>query len=380
MRKKLRKIIIFQLVIILLLGLAIATSSLRTKNLSKETLDHIQGVGIIDEKNNSSINLKENTYEGLEDNSLYNILKEGLYKGEDSIKFNPNLLGPDGERIFHIVDKILWDNPDILYYQSGKYSNGVFSPIFSKPIDEKLEHQEAIREKRDEIIAGLVNGDMDDYTRIKAIHDFIVGNTRYAREHLEGKKLASESYTVYGVLIKGKAVCEGYAKTMKYLLDCINIDNIIVIGTANGDNHAWNLVKIGGEYYHIDATWNDPVREDGKDIIIYDYFNLNDQAIGKTHTWRREDYPLASGEKYNYYYYNGLVALDYREFYNKVEEALLTGEEEISLKLPYYNEEAYNIPFTVENIVMNNPGQIGINKYAYSVNQEQNIVKIYFAN
>lgn len=379
MREKLRKILIVELIIIMLLGFAIVNNGLRPRIPSRESLEDIRVENIVKGKNDYSINIDESNYKKPEENSLYNILREGLYKGESRIRFDANLLGPDGEKIFHIVDKILWKNPDILYYQSGKYSSGVFTPNFSKPVGEKLNHQEMIREIRNKIMVNIISQDMDDYTKVKAIHDYIVDNTSYAREHLDGKEVSSGSYTVYGVLIKGRAVCEGYAKTMKYLLDYINIDNIIVVGTANGDNHAWNLVNIGGEYYHIDATWNDPIREDGRDIIIYDYFNLNDQVIGNTHTWRREDYPLASGEKYNYYYYNGLVALDYKEFYSKLEEALLANEEEISLKLPYYQEENYNIPLTIENIVKNKPGQIGIKKYAYSVNKNQKIVKIYFA-
>ncbi len=68
---------------------------------------------------------------------------------------------------------------------------------------------------------------------------------------------------------------------MKYFLDYLDIESMIVVGSANGENHAWNIVNIDGDYYHIDATWDDPVTDDGTDTIIYDYFNLKDKDIEK---------------------------------------------------------------------------------------------------
>ncbi len=86
---------------------------------------------------------------------------------------------------------------------------------------------------------------------------------------------------------------------MKYFLDGLGIESYFVIGESKGESHAWNLVKIEDQYYHIDPTWDDPVTEDGKDILRYNYFNLTDDELSKTHSWIRENYPEAKGTKYN---------------------------------------------------------------------------------
>ena len=309
---------------------------------------------------------------------VYSKIKEGLLEGEDSIIIKGRLLGNNWENFFHIVEEVLLDNPEIMYYTSGKYSNNTFYPSYNMPLEEKLIHQGAIGEERDYIISQIIQDNMSQYEKVKAVHDYIVNNTQYDKRHYTDEIIPNESYTVYGVLFEGIAVCEGYAKTMKYFLDEIGIETKIVIGTANGENHAWNIVKIDGDYYHIDTTWDDPVTEDGTDVLVYDFFNLKDTDIEKTHNWNRGKYPICNSDKYNYFYYNDLVVYDYEGFYNRLSGALINGKSEIFLKIPNYNKDIYNIPNTVKKIVTNNPNRININQYAYSINSYQNIIRIYF--
>lgn len=383
MKKKLTKILVLELIIVSLLFFAIINNEFKLTNIIKEIFKDYTKEEVntnIDYDANNIDNIVENIFksEEKEKDSIYETIKKGLLEGKTSIKVDENLLGENRDNFFDIVEDVLLDNPEIMYYTSGKYSNGIFTPKYSKPIEEKQVHQKIIKEKRDEIIPKIIDNNMSHYEKVKTIHDFIINNTQYDTRHFNGEKIPSESYTVYGVLIKGKAVCEGYAKTMKYFLDYLDIESMIVVGSANGENHAWNIVNIDGDYYHIDATWDDPVTDDGTDTIIYDYFNLKDKDIEKTHNWNRDKYPICNSDKYNYYYYNELIVFNYTEFYNKVKSALLNNKNEISLKILDYDEKTYNIPSTINNIVINNSNKITINKYAYSINTNQNIVKIYF--
>ena len=67
----------------------------------------------------------------------------------------------------------------------------------------------------------------------------------------------------------------------------LNIENQIVSGTAGYEPHAWNLVKLGGDWYHLDVTWDDPVPDvEGK--VRYLYFLKNDEDMAQTHTWESE--------------------------------------------------------------------------------------------
>jgi hypothetical protein len=381
MKKRLIKIFIIELIIVSLLFLIILNKEFKFTNETVPSMDSVMDdINInsdidndIEHKIDSNINKGEN-----EKDIVYERIRDGLLEGKDIIKVDDKILGENREDFFDIVEEVLLDNPEIMYYTSGKYSNNTFYPSYNMSIKEKQLQQKAIREKRDYIIHEIIDENMSQYEKIKAVHDYIIKNTKYDTRHFSSEKIPNESYTVYGVLFEGIAVCEGYAKTMKYLLDEVGIETKIVIGRGNGENHAWNIVNIDGDYYHIDATWDDPTTEDGTNILIYDYFNLMDSEIEKTHSWDRDKYPLCNSNKYNYYYYNGLVIDNYAEFYGKIVDALINDRSEISLKVLNYDEEHYNISTTMDKIAINNSSIINISRYAYSINSNQNIVKIYF--
>lgn len=373
MEKILKKILIVELIIIFILVLLINFEPFSNmdfidikdiKNVFQDTEDEKHLI--------SNLNIDEN------DKYLYKTIRNGLLEGEESIRISEKILAGSPDNLFDIVNEVLMANPEILYYSGGKYSSNTFYPEYDKTVVEKQEDQKAIRVKREEILSQIIDSNMSQYEVVKAIHDYIVNNTKYDIRYYDHGQVPTESYNVYGVLFEGIAVCEGYAKTMKFFLDEIGMENLIVTGVANGENHAWNMVKIDGDYYHIDATWDDPITEDESDILIYDYFNLKDEDMEKTHTWNRDQYPKCNSDVYNYYNYNDLVVYNYDEFYNKIFWALVNGQEEIALKLVDFNEKIYDIPTIINKITRNNPNLILLNKYSYSINTAQGIVRIYF--
>lgn len=105
-----------------------------------------------------------------------------------------------------------------------------------------------------------------------------------------------ESYTLYGALVDGSAVCEGYARAVQQLFRLAGIPCRVVSGTAEGELHMWNLVEIGGEWYHLDATWGD-----SSPLSTYFYFNLTDEAIRWDHTISTEGLPPCESEEANYF-------------------------------------------------------------------------------
>lgn len=141
--------------------------------------------------------------------------------------------------------------------------------------------------KAKSIISKIIKPGMTDLQKEKAVHDYIVNNTRYDEINYDKGTIPDESYSPYGVLIKGTAVCEGYAKATALLLNMAGVKSIVVLGW----DHAWNIVKINGRYYHLDTTWDDPVTSSGENLLRYDYFNLSDSQISKDHFWDKEKYP-----------------------------------------------------------------------------------------
>lgn len=311
-----------------------------------------------------------------EENDLYQIIEKNLLEGNDSIKIPKNLIKKDQSFLFNIVEKTVLSNPEIMYYTGGIYTKGLLKFEYSKTKEEIKLHQDTIRKKRDEKIFSNIRPDMSDYEKVKTIHDYIINTTKYDKRYMNEDAVPAESHSVYGVLNEGVALCSGYAKTMKYLLNAVDIESMIVIGKTDYDNHAWNIVKIEGSYYHIDTTWDDPVTEDDSDVLNYHYFNLKDEDIEKTHSWNRSDYPKCNSNKYNYYYYNDFVVDNYYSFYNRIEKALWNKTKVVEIKILDFNEEIYNIPDTIDSIVKNKIQSIDIKEYRYSINNEQGIIRI----
>ena len=104
-----------------------------------------------------------------------------------------------------------------------------------------------------------------------AIHDYLAGSMKYDKD---AEKAPSKNGTlksaldVYGALIEGKAICEGYTKAFQYLCYLVGINSNQVVGKK----HMWNVVKIGGEWYQVDLTWDDTIaKKNRRNNSGYDY-------------------------------------------------------------------------------------------------------------
>ena len=169
------------------------------------------------------------------------------------------------------------------------------------------------------VIKNNIDPDMSDYEKELAIHDYITSIC----ENDNRTDVPDESYTPYGVLILGSAVCEGYSNTFKLFMDMLGIECDIITGTAKAGGHAWNRVSIDGKYYLVDVTWDDPVTEpDADKRVNYDYFNLTDGVMNISHTPKKSQTKIANSTKYNYFYYNNLVVSSIDDFIAVISESL----------------------------------------------------------
>lgn len=199
-----------------------------------------------------------------------------------------------------------------------------------------------------DILGTCTSNSYSAYENELAIHDYLVSNIEYG-EGEEGDKGA------YGALIEGKAICSGYTEAFKTLMDMLGIENKVINGRTNGEDHGWNMVKLDGEWYHVDVTWDDPV--DGNETISHKYFNLNDADMALDHIWEAKDYPQATGTKMAYYIMSGMSQIHSQEeldayFAEKVGsqaeklEFLVYGEVDINAslqKLGVAMDVSYNI-------------------------------------
>lgn len=168
---------------------------------------------------------------------------------------------------------------------------------------------------------------MDTYEKLKFFHDTIILKCSYSDED-------KNAYSAYGCLIEGKAVCEGYSKAMLMLCQYADIECIPVMGSASLNDrpvaHIWNKVLIGGEWYNIDVTWDDPISNLGDDYLRYDYFNITDAACQADHIFEENaymKYPSAASESYNYFVKSGLLIESSGSAAATVEKAIVEAAE-----------------------------------------------------
>jgi hypothetical protein len=147
-----------------------------------------------------------------------------------------------------------------------------------------------INDKIDSIIKELkIDKEENVYDKIKLFHDYIANTNKYDSDR-ENNSSKYHSDKAIGTLFEGYSVCNGYADTMSIFLDKIGVSNIKVAT----DDHVWNAIYLNDKWYHIDLTWDDPINNLKKDMIIYDYFMITtDELLNKNdneHSFDKEIY------------------------------------------------------------------------------------------
>lgn len=136
-----------------------------------------------------------------------------------------------------------------------------------------------------QILKQIIKPGMSDLAKELAIHDYIVLHTAYDQ--------SLTNTTPYDALTKRTTVCNGYAMLTYLMMSKAGIPSKIVDGNAGGASHAWNMVEVGGRWYNLDTTWDDPV-PDQPGHIHYDYFNMTDAQIMRDHQRLSKGMPPAT--------------------------------------------------------------------------------------
>lgn len=148
-----------------------------------------------------------------------------------------------------------------------------------------------------------------DYEKEVRVHDWFCKNVKYDFKGADMDEPARVvlSHNIVGVFAKQKAQCEGIAKAVKVLLNAVDIKCIVATGEAEAsgkkEHHAWNVIDIGGSPYQVDVTWDIGA---SKGRIAYDYFNVTDEIISKTHSFE-DEMPKCISLKDNYFERNRLT-------------------------------------------------------------------------
>lgn len=138
-----------------------------------------------------------------------------------------------------------------------------------------------------------LTGDETEAEIYKKVHNYIIRNIEYDYDALKNPDMYPEAFTVRGIFERKKAVCEGISKAFKLLCDRVGAKDVYVVegissreGFGNSIPHAWNIVKSGNKYSHIDVTW-DLGSSSTCRYNRYDYFMIPDDWINIDHTYTK---------------------------------------------------------------------------------------------
>ncbi len=151
-----------------------------------------------------------------------------------------------------------------------------------------------------DLLGEIITEEMSDYEKELAVHDWMIAWAEYdqaALSSLPGAQPTPDSDNPYGFFTGHAAICTGYTSTFQLLMDLLDIECVTVEGTAyNGtEDHAWNMVRLDGDWYCVDVTWDDPVSSTPvSPAAAHMYFNVTSDFMRQFgHQWDEEGVPAA---------------------------------------------------------------------------------------
>jgi stress-induced morphogen len=172
------------------------------------------------------------------------------------------------------------DNPQVFWVagvygfskQNGKTNIQLFSVL---PPDECISMEKKLDSAVSTVISSIPSG-LGEFAREEYLFHYLASHCTYDSTATQSSE-NWQPFSACGPLISGKAVCEGYSRAMQLLAGRVGINCTLVYGWHNGVGHMWNEIQINGSWYHLDLTWCD------NSMLIYNYFNVTDSVIKKSH-------------------------------------------------------------------------------------------------
>ncbi len=179
-------------------------------------------------------------------------------------------------RFYKVAAAFEIDHPQVFWldgvYVCQDYAQGRSFQMYSHLSAEACNQAQARFHRQLRNIVELVPQGLSEYERELFLHDYIIDSCTYVDDGEWSR------YSPYGAIVNKQAVCEGYSEALQLLFSCVGIESCVLFGEYENEAHEWNLVKINGEWYHLDATWND-MDQDVSEADDHLYFNISDAVI-----------------------------------------------------------------------------------------------------
>lgn len=116
---------------------------------------------------------------------------------------------------------------------------------------------------------------MSNEDKIKVMHDNIINKTKYDETRAGTNNSSYDSARITGLLYDHYAICSAYTDMMAVILSKLNIPNFKIAS----EDHIWNAVYLNNKWYHLDLTWDDPITTSGNNLLLHDFFLINDSEL-----------------------------------------------------------------------------------------------------
>lgn len=229
---------------------------------------------------------------------VYDLLRAGMLKGERKIEMTVPVNAAD---IFDIYKKIIYDSPEMVWAETNGvlywYNDQQLVTFLEPGYNDLVNDIEGTTAKLEAAVAEAI-ADMwslpTQAEKAKYAHDYLTHHIEYTYD-------APYDQTAYSAIVNGKTVCAGYTHAFQYMMQKMGIPCSYILGFVEGGYHAWNLLKLDGEHYVMDVTWDDPLGSPSEDYY-YDYFNLNEQKMSADHVRAEvsQSLPVAEGTLCSY--------------------------------------------------------------------------------
>lgn len=212
--------------------------------------------------------------------AAYHAMLRGMMDLDGEIQL-PRL---EGRALHDVFFRLRLDHPELFWAVGYKYRcypdspNLQFLPEYLFDRKKVREHQKALAARVEKLARPAMK--LSEWEKERYVHDFICQNVRY------DKLKKPYSHEIIGPLGQGVGVCEGIAKSVKVLCDALGLWCMIALCGNNPEKgikylHTWNIVRVDGVCYHLDATFDNSLGT--AEEIRYDYFNLDDRSIFRDH-------------------------------------------------------------------------------------------------
>lgn len=264
---------------------------------------------------------------------VYDELLRGLMAMQSSIPFSS---GVSFDMISRMVELVLNDHPEIFWFsgagnmsqRGGSFS---FQPKYTISRETKQEREARIRRVVSEFLESTRRC-RTDVECLEAAFNYLVKNVSYVDGCIDNQNICS-------ALLNHKSVCAGYSKSLQYLMQKMGKECLFISGiTAKKGRHAWNIVKLGGKYYHTDVTFGDRSFSDGTMVgsglpaeleAEYAYLCMSDEeALRERRITMKAGIrlPACTSNQMSWYRRNHLCFTSAEEAWRQIEQSLSRGQ------------------------------------------------------